>query len=204
MSYYVMVVPYNDTEEEWFFAGPFKTDMDAWAWGDQQDDVHPSWHVLDLDDPAVEPRVLPPTMRTPATVEPMRPVATGESGIYILCWTETSYHLIGPFEDNGQCPDALNWYDVHPDFDDPCNDTRWAVLLLDVPPSPRVVRPTTPPLSEDEVQQRRETFAKESEILKSAGSRRNLSAWPGPSFLHSCRAVSEIEPGDLSDDARVD
>ena len=111
--------------------------MDACAWGEQQDDVHPSWHVLDLNDPAAAPRVLPPRMRISATGRVGdRPLATGESGIYILCWTETSYHSIGPFDDNGQCTEFLNWDEVHPDFDDPCDDPRWAVLRLDLPPSP--------------------------------------------------------------------
>jgi hypothetical protein len=190
MSYYVMVVAHGPTKDTWFFVGPFKTDMDACAWGERQDDVHRSWHVLDLNDPAAAPRVLPPTMRISATGRVGdRPLATGESGIYILCWTETSYHLIGPFDDVGQCTEFLNWDEVHPDFDDPCNDTRWAVLRLDVPPSPQVVRPTTAPLSEDEVQQRRAKLAEENESLESVspGWRRNLSAWPGPSFLYSER-----------------
>jgi hypothetical protein len=194
MSFYGMVVTWDKIRDAVFFVGPFNTDMDACAWGEQQDDVHPSWHVLDLDNPAAEPRILPPRMRTPVTgcSGKMRPLGTGESGIYILCWTETSYHLIGPFEDNGQCTKYLNWDEVHPDFDGPCDDPRWAVLRLDVPPSPEVVPPALPPLSEDEVQQRRVTLAKENELLESAspGLRRNLSAWPGPSFLHSWRAVN--------------
>jgi len=71
---------------------------------------------------------------------------------------------------------------------------------------PQVVLPTTAPLSEDEVQQLRATLAEENASLESVspGWRRNLSAWPGPSFLHSRRVVNEIEPGDLSDDARLD
>lgn len=31
MSFYVMVVTYDNTKDEWFFVGPFNTDMDAWA-----------------------------------------------------------------------------------------------------------------------------------------------------------------------------
>jgi hypothetical protein len=187
MSFYVMVVTYDNTKDEWFFVGPFNTDMDAWAWGEQQDDVHPSWHVLHLDNPAAQTRVLQPTMRIPATIDCMRPLVTREIGIYILCWTEMSYHLIGPFDDNGQCTEFLNWDEVHPDFDDPCDDPRWAVLRLHRPPSPQVLPSTMPPLSEDEVQRRRLRFVEEDKVLESIspGWRRNLSAWPGPSFLHS-------------------
>jgi hypothetical protein len=35
--------------------GPFNTEIDTSAWGEQQDDVHPSWHVLELSDPGAEP-----------------------------------------------------------------------------------------------------------------------------------------------------
>ena len=154
MSYHVMVLDHGCTRDTWLFVGPFKAETDAWAWGKQQDVVHPSWHVLDLDDPAVEPRVLPPAMRTPDTVGTMRPWVKGESGIYILCWTVTSYHLIGPFADNGQCTEFLNWDDVHPYFDDTCGDYGWAVLRLNVPPSPQVVPSTMAPLSAEKVQRR--------------------------------------------------
>jgi hypothetical protein len=132
--------------------------------GKQQDVVHPSWHVLDLDDPAVEPRALPPASRTPNTAGTMRPFATGGSGIYILCWTVTSYHLIGPFADDGQCTELLNWDDVYPYFD-PCGNYGWAVLRLNVPPSPQVMPPTMAPLPEDEVQQRRMNGARAGKWL---------------------------------------
>jgi hypothetical protein len=170
MSYHVMVLDYGCTRDTWLFVGPFKTHEDAWQWGKQQDVVHPSWHVLDLDNPTVEPRVLPPTMRTPATVGTMRPWATGQSGIYILCWRAASYHLIGPFNDDGQCTEFIDRGDVRPYFD-PCGDYGWDVLRLDVPPSPQVVSPTMAPLSEDEMQQRRMRLAQEDELFASVWRR---------------------------------
>jgi hypothetical protein len=145
MSYYVMILDYGCTRDIWLFIGPFNTEEDAWDWGQQQDVVHPSWHVLDLDDPKAEPQVLPPTMRAPAIGGTMLPWAMGQSGIYILYWRASSYQLIGPFNDDGQCTEFLNCDDVRPYFD-PCGAYGWVVLRLDVPPSPQVVAPTRAPL----------------------------------------------------------
>src|SRR4051794_14348182 len=103
MRYHVMILDHGSPRDTWFFVGPFITEEDAWEWGKQQDVVHPSWHVLDLDDPTAQPQVSPPTIRTPATGGTMRPWVTGQSGIYILYWRASSYHLIGPFNDDGQC-----------------------------------------------------------------------------------------------------
>jgi hypothetical protein len=75
MSYHVMVLDHAEhgcASDIWLLVGPFITEEDAWEWGKQQDVVHPSWHVLDLDDPTAQPQVSPPTMRTPATGGTMR------------------------------------------------------------------------------------------------------------------------------------
>src|SRR5215467_1341184 len=100
MSFYVMVLAWGNIRDAMSFIGPFNTDMDAFAWGEQQDDVHPSWHVLDLDTPPAEPQILPPRMRTPLTSRAgnIGPLARAESALYILCWRKASYHLIGPFD----------------------------------------------------------------------------------------------------------
>jgi hypothetical protein len=173
MSYHVMILDHGSLRDTWFFVGPFITEEDAWEWGKQQDVVHPSWHVLDLDDPTAQPQVSTTTIRTPATGGTMRPWVTGQSGIYILYWRASSYHLIGPFNDDGQCIESLTGRDVHPYFD-PRGDYGWTVLRLDLPPSPQVLPPTMTSLSEDEMQQRRMRLAQEDELFASVW-RRNPS-----------------------------
>jgi hypothetical protein len=141
MTYHVMILDYGCTRDIWLFVGPFNTEEDAWDWGQQQDVLHPSWHVLDLGDPTAQPQVSSPTKRTRTKGGTMRPWLVGQSGIYILYWRTTSYHLIGPFNDDGQLTEFLTWDDVRPYFD-PRGDYGWVVLRLDVPPSPQVVAPT--------------------------------------------------------------
>ena len=156
MGIYVMVVT-DDTKEAYFFVGPFNTDIDACVWGEQQDDANPDWHVLELDDPGAEPRILPPTIRPIASgrVEDIITPSAGERGRYILCWTMSSYHFIGPFGDADQCMQFVNYDDCN--NDGPYRDPRWYVLLLDEPPrSPQVVPSTMQPLSAEEVRRRAE------------------------------------------------
>jgi hypothetical protein len=114
-----------------------------------------------------------------------------ESGLILVLHDGAAAIMIGPFEDNGQCTEFLDWDDVHPDFDGPCDDPRWAVLRLNVSPLPQVMPSPIPPLSEEGVQQWRATLADEDKLLDSLspGWRRHLSAWPGPPLFRSRRAV---------------
>jgi hypothetical protein len=170
MAAYVMVVTHDDTKDFYFFVGPFNTDIDACAWGVQQDDTHPSWYVLELDNPGAEPCILPPTIRPFAAgrVENIIPPAAGELGRYILCWGDDSYHLIGPFGDADQCDQFVNYDEVDCNNDGPYDDPRWHVLLLDDPSrSPQVVPSTMPPLSAEEVRRQRLKIAEDNAFMKS-------------------------------------
>ena len=167
MAAYVMIVTHDDTKDFYFFVGPFKTDIDACAWGKKHDDAHPSWHVLELDNPDAGPIILPPTVIPVSSgrVENIIPPATGKRGRYILCWTETSYHLIGPFGDADQC---MQFASTDGLGDGPYGDPRWYVLLLDEPPpSPQVVPSTMPPMSAEEVRRRRLQIAEDDAFLES-------------------------------------
>ena len=167
---YVLVVPQVDIEDAYFFVGPFATDIDACAWGEQQDDVHPCWHVLELENPRAKPRILPPTIRPFASgrVGDIIPPARGERGRYILSWTLYSqYHLIGPFGDQAQCRQFID-YDSDRIIVGPYGDPNWYVLLLYEPPlSPRVEPPAILHSSPEEMRRRRLKLAEEDAFLDS-------------------------------------
>jgi hypothetical protein len=155
---YVLVVPDDGIEDPYFFVGPFATDMDACAWGEQQDDVHPTWFVLELEDPNAEPRILHPTIRPFASgrVEDIIAPAPDERSFYILCWTSNQYHLIGPFGDYDQCERFINHDTADDNFEGPYGNLRWCLLQFREPPSsPRLVPSAMPPLPLEEVQRRR-------------------------------------------------
>jgi len=141
MAHYVMVVAKDDT---YFFVGPFATECDACAWGTQQDDVHPSWHVIEMDHPGAAPRILPPTVQTIASgdVRYVIPPEPGGRGLYVLCFNPNSYHLVGPFGSSAQMMQFINLDDEN---EGPYRSLDWYPLLLDVPPgSPMIVPPHIP------------------------------------------------------------
>ena len=141
---YVMVMTDDGVTDSYYFVGPFNTESDAEDWGRQQDDVHPTWYVLELDEPAAMPIVLPPSsVRSLDHGEKYKLPAIGERGLYILCWTDSSYHLIGPFGDNDQFTRFIN--SAEREGDGPCNTPCWHPLLLDEPRRPPQVVPSEMP-----------------------------------------------------------
>jgi hypothetical protein len=163
-------MPSNDTDDAYFVVGPFATDIDACAWGEEQIDIHPMWCVLELETPGAEPRVLPPTIRTFASghVENIIPPAPGERGFYIFCWTGGQHHLIGPFGDGDQCMQFANCNSDEGGFEGPYDRPEWCVLLLCVPPpSPRVVSSGRPALPAEEVRRRRLKDAEDDAFIRS-------------------------------------
>jgi hypothetical protein len=89
MAIYVLFTGLNSVVD-YHFVGPFKTEMHAGCWAEK---VHPEdwWFLIHLNDPGAEP---------PMVMSPLleQAIPDGQSNYdFILCWNETSFHLIGPF-----------------------------------------------------------------------------------------------------------
>jgi hypothetical protein len=132
MAIYILFTGHTNADD-YHFVGPFSTETHASFWGEKQ---HPNdfWYLIDLENPGAEPPMVLPPMH--AQIIP----ALKRSCHYILCWDETSFHLIGPFSNQ----EAIDGYldDINGDHSDgfcpfgPYDDLRWYSVTTGAPPSP--------------------------------------------------------------------
>jgi hypothetical protein len=133
MAAYVLHHDDDGKRQNYHFTGPFASGMQAALWADA-DFADEWWFVLELEnDPATEaPLILAPDGPRVAVKRPPY--------VYALCWSDTEFHMVGPFGGTN----ALKRYVHSSAFGLHGDDLRWYAVMLQTPAGPSRVDPPPP------------------------------------------------------------